>query len=74
MLVFVKTLTGKTITLDVNTSDSVSEVKNYIHNKEGIPSNIQTLFFSNKILDNEQFLTNYNIMPEDVLQLTLRMA
>jgi ubiquitin len=73
MQIFLKTLCGKTITLEVDHDEKTHNIKNKICEKEGIPADQQRLMYLGNQVEDDRTLDDYGISKEDTLHLVLRL-
>ncbi|XP_058448014.1 uncharacterized protein LOC131428249 [Malaya genurostris] len=73
MQIYVKTLTGRTIVLSVEATDSVESLKKKVEEREDVPPNNQRLLFAGKQLEDGRFLSDYSIIKGSTVHLVLRL-
>jgi ubiquitin C len=74
MQLFVKTLTGKTVSIEVEEGESIEDVKAKIAEKEGIPAEQQRLIFGGQQLQDQKTLQDYDVGDDSTLHLVLRLV
>lgn len=72
MIVFVKEITGHTLTIDVNPSDQILKIKEAVYDKIGLYPNRQKLIFAGKLLCDDLSLSDYNLAKESTIHMILR--
>ncbi len=73
MQIFIKSLNGKTHTVEVESTDTIATLKQKIQDKEGINAGEQRLVFAGKNLEDNKTVADYNIQSEQTLHLILRL-
>ena len=69
----IKTLTGKSIPLDVDTGDTIRIVKEKLEAKEGYPVSEQRLIYHGQQLEDDHTLADYKVLSGDTLHLVIRL-
>jgi hypothetical protein len=73
MQLFVKTLDGKTLTVDAEEEDTIEDIKNRIMEKEGVPTDQQRLIFGGKQLEGQKTLADYDVQEDSTFHMVLRL-